>query len=264
MRAVEDDSHMNNRLEDKVIVIIGADKGLGGVLARVFASEAAIVVVNYSVNRTFAESLVADISSKGGEAVAIRGVTNNATEIEDLFKTVIQLYERLDVLVNNSEIYNPLPAEEKSDISFPAHMEFSTYTYLIAIDKAAKYMVRGGSVLNISSLETFSPPSNSSLLEPVSRTVERLTLALSSELAARSIRVNMIKAKIFFNKEPSELGRHACLSEHIKGRVQLSAERVKSTNYPNDDILSTAVFLVSDESKWINGKLFLSFGSYPG
>lgn len=104
---------MNNRLEGKVIVIIGADKGLGGVLARVFSSEAAIVVVNYSENRKFAESLVADISSKGGEAVAIRGATSNAAEIEDLFKTVIQLYERLDVLVNNSEIYNPLPTGKK-------------------------------------------------------------------------------------------------------------------------------------------------------
>lgn len=254
---------MNNRLEGKVIVIIGADKGLGGVLARVFSSEAAIVVVNYSENRKFAESLVADISSKGGEAVAIRGATSNAAEIEELFKTVIQLYERLDVLVNNSEIYNPLPTGKKSDDFFSAHMEFSAYAYLITIDKAAKYMVRGGNVLNISSVETFSATSNSSLFEPVSRTVERLTLVLSNELAARSIRVNMIKAKIFFNMEPSEPGRHACLSEHIKGGGQVSAERVKSRNYPNDDILSTAVFLVSDESRWINGKLFLSFGSYP-
>jgi 3-oxoacyl-[acyl-carrier protein] reductase len=54
-----------------VAIVTGASKGIGAAIARGLAAEGAAVVVNYSASRTLAERVVADITSRGGKAIAV-------------------------------------------------------------------------------------------------------------------------------------------------------------------------------------------------
>lgn len=76
---------MARKLEGRVAVVTGASKGVGAAIARHLAAEGASVVVNYSSSREGAERVVADITGKGGRAVAIQANLANEPDVRRLF-----------------------------------------------------------------------------------------------------------------------------------------------------------------------------------
>src|SRR5580658_814902 len=97
---------MPSKLSGKVAVVTGASKGIGAEIARQLAGEGASVIVNYSSSRSGADKVVADITSKGGKAIAIQADVSKASDVKQLFAQTKKAFGRLDVLVNNAGIYN--------------------------------------------------------------------------------------------------------------------------------------------------------------
>src|SRR5258706_12421787 len=89
----------NGKLNGKVAVVTGASKGIGAEIARQFAAEGAAVVVNYSSSKAGADKVVADISGKGGKAVAVQADVSKEADIRRLFAETIKPVGRPDVLV---------------------------------------------------------------------------------------------------------------------------------------------------------------------
>ncbi|MEZ0237928.1 MAG: SDR family NAD(P)-dependent oxidoreductase, partial [Methylophilaceae bacterium] len=75
---------MANKLANKVAVVTGASKGIGAAIAKLYASEGASVVVNYSSSKTAAEQVVADITRAGDKAIAVQANVANKADIERL------------------------------------------------------------------------------------------------------------------------------------------------------------------------------------
>src|SRR5437588_1293054 len=96
---------MSKKLEGKVAVVTGASKGIGAEIARRLAAEGAAVVVNYASSKAGADKVVADITGKGGRAVAVRGDVSKAAEAQGIVDAAVEAYGRLDVLVDNSGVY---------------------------------------------------------------------------------------------------------------------------------------------------------------
>jgi 3-oxoacyl-[acyl-carrier protein] reductase len=74
-----------SKLQGKVAVVTGASKGIGAEIARDLAAAGAKVVVNYASSREGADKVVADITAKGGKAIAVQGDVAKIADVERLF-----------------------------------------------------------------------------------------------------------------------------------------------------------------------------------
>ena len=112
------------QLTNKVAVVTGASKGIGAGIAKALAAEGAAVVVNYSSSKEGADRIVADIKSKGGTALAVKGDVSRHSDVEHLFAETRKVFGRLDVLVNNAGVYQFTPLGEVTEQEF--HRQFNT------------------------------------------------------------------------------------------------------------------------------------------
>src|SRR4051812_48463556 len=96
---------MKNTLENKVIIVTGASKGIGAGIAKQMGMAGAQVIVNYASSKEAADAVVADIKSQGSTAVAVQGDMSKQADVKRLFEETMQLFGKVDVLVNNAGVY---------------------------------------------------------------------------------------------------------------------------------------------------------------
>src|SRR6202522_4699587 len=96
---------MSKKLEGKIAVVTGASKGIGASIAKHLAGEGASVVVNYASSKEGADKIVAEITGKGGKAIAVQGDVSKQADIDKLFGETKKKYGKLDILVNNAGVY---------------------------------------------------------------------------------------------------------------------------------------------------------------
>src|SRR6266478_696548 len=92
------------KLAGKVAVVTGASKGIGAGIARSLAAEGASVVVNYATGKAGADKVVASIKAAGGKAVAVAGDVSRAEGAKGIIDAAIEIFGKLDILVNNSGV----------------------------------------------------------------------------------------------------------------------------------------------------------------
>ena len=129
---------MSKRLKGKVAVVTGATKGIGASIAKHLADEGAAVVVNYASSRQGADRVVAEITSKGGRAVAVQADVSKHADIKRLFAEAKEAFGRLDVLVNNAGIYEFAPLEEVTPAHFHRQFDLNVLGLILATQEAAK------------------------------------------------------------------------------------------------------------------------------
>jgi 3-oxoacyl-[acyl-carrier protein] reductase len=238
-----------SKLSGKVAVVTGASKGIGAGIAKGLAAEGAAVVVNYSSSKDGADRVVAEISSKGGRAIAVRGDVAKAADVGRLFAATKQAFGRLDILVNNAGVYNLLPLEEITEEDFHRHFNINVLGLLLATKEAAKlFGAEGGSVINIGSEAGDLTPPNSVVYTATKGAVDAVTRVLAKELGPRKIRVNSINPGVIETE-----GTHAGGFIGSDFEKQLVARTPLGRTGQPDDIAPVAVFLASDDSRWITG-----------
>src|SRR5713226_7046794 len=106
------------KLTNKVAVVTGASKGIGAGIAKALAADGASVVVNYASSKEGADKVVSDIIAAGGKTFAVQGDVSNASEAQGIIDAAIQKFGRLDILVNNSGIYEFAPLKDITEQAF--------------------------------------------------------------------------------------------------------------------------------------------------
>jgi 3-oxoacyl-[acyl-carrier protein] reductase len=246
---------MSKKLEGKVAVVTGASKGIGAEIARQLAAEGAAVVVNYASSKAGADKVVADITGKGGKAIAVKGDVSKAAEAEGIIDAAVKKYGRLDILVNNSGVYEFAPIEAVTEEPFHRMFNINVLGLLLTTQAAVKHLKQGGSIINIGSGVSRVTPPNLAVYTGTKGAVDAITGVLAKELGPRKIRVNSINPGLVVTEGTQTQGIVG--SDLEKGFVaQTPLGRIGQPC----DIAAVAVFLASDDSGWLTGELLLATG----
>ena len=239
-----------SKLTGKVAIVTGASKGIGAGIAKALAAEGAAVVVNYATSKEGADHVVDDISKAGGKAVAVGADVSKAAEAQALVDSAVRHFGRLDVLVNNSGIFRFAPLEEITEEDFHDHFNINVLGPLLTSRAALKHLTQGGSIINVGSLITRSPAPNSVIYTATKGALDAITGVLARELGPKQIRVNSINPGMVVTEGTISGGYIGSdMEKDIVGRTPLG--RVGQP----DDIAAVAVFLASDDSRWITGEV---------
>src|SRR6202021_2987091 len=109
------------KLSNKVAIVTGASKGIGGGIAAAMGAAGARVAVNYSSDREGAERVARAITENGGGAIAVGGDVSKAADVARMFKEVDSAFGRLDILVNNAGVFRFGAFAEITEESFHLH-----------------------------------------------------------------------------------------------------------------------------------------------
>ncbi|VTR94167.1 oxidoreductase : Oxidoreductase OS=Burkholderia grimmiae GN=BG57_27380 PE=4 SV=1: adh_short [Gemmata massiliana] len=246
---------MAKKLAGKVAVVTGASKGIGAEIARHLAAEEALVVVNYASSKEGADKVVADITAKGGKAVAVKGDVSKKADAEAIIDAAVKNYGRLDVLVNNSGVYEFAPIEQITEEHFHRQFNINVLGLLLITQAAAKHLKEGGSVINIGSGVSRVTPPNTAVYTATKGAVDAITGVLAKELGPKKIRVNSINPGLVDTEGVRTLG--VIGSEMEAGFV---AQTPLGRAGRPGDIASVAVFLASDDAGWLTGETLLAAG----
>ena len=246
---------MSKKLEGKVAVVTGASKGIGASIARHLGAEGAFVVVNYASSKEGADKVVAEITGKGGKAIAVQGDVAKQADIDKLFSETKKKYGRLDVLVNNAGVYEFAPLEALTETQFHKIFNLNVLGLLLTTQTAAKYLGEGGSIINIGSAVSRITPPTSVVYTATKGAVDAITGVLARELGPKKIRVNSLNPGMVETEGLHSAGFIG--SDFEKGAVaQTPLGRIGQP----EDIGPIAVFLASDDSRWLTGEQLLASG----
>ena len=181
-----------SKLTGKVAVVTGASKGIGAAIAKSLGAAGASVVVNYSSSKAGADTVVEAITKSGGKAVAVQGNVSKPADAQAIIDAAIKSFGKLDVLVNNSGVYEFGAIDAITPEHFHKQFDTNVLGLLLVTQAAVKHLPKGGSIINIGSLVSRITPPGSAVYTATKGAVDAITGVLSLELGSKGIRVNAL------------------------------------------------------------------------
>jgi 3-oxoacyl-[acyl-carrier protein] reductase len=244
-----------SKLTGKVAVVTGASKGIGAAIAKSLAAEGASVVVNYASDKTGADTTVKAITEAGGKAITIKGDVSKQADAQGIIDAAIKNFGKLDILVNNSGVYEFAPIEAITPEHFHKQFDINVLGLLLVTQAAVPHLTEGSSIINIGSTIVRLTPAATSVYTATKGAVDAITGVLARELGPRKIRVNALNPGLVETE-----------GTHTAGTVggDFEADLIKQTplgrtGQPHD-IATIATFLASDDSGWLTGEILLASG----
>lgn len=239
-----------SNLNGKTALVTGASKGIGAGIAKALAAAGASVIVNYASSKDGAEKVVKEITAKGGKAIAVQADTSKAADVKRLFDETKKAFGKLDVLVNNAGVYLFQPLEAITEDEFHRQYNINVLGTLLTTQQAVKlFGANGGSVINISSVVSSNALPGSAVYSSTKAAVDSITRILAAELGPKNVRVNSINPGLTAT-EGTE--KNQIIGSDMEKHT-ISTTPLGRTGVP-EDIALAAVFLASDDARWITGE----------
>jgi 3-oxoacyl-[acyl-carrier protein] reductase len=241
-------------LQNKTALVTGASRGIGRATALALAGAGAHVVVHYGRSVQEAESLVAEIQTKGGRATAISVDLEAPDGASLLAKKVHSIVgDRLDVLVLNAGISKAARIAEYTVEDFDSLFATNVRGPFFLIQQLLPVLGEGSSIVVISSLGARSVVGKSGLENPsilayasTKGALETLVKNWAAILGPSGIRVNAVAPGVIdtdmSNFTKTEAGRE----------VALGMQALKRLGKP-EDVADVVAFVASDAARWITG-----------
>jgi NAD(P)-dependent dehydrogenase (short-subunit alcohol dehydrogenase family) len=251
------------RLKGKTAIVVGAGSigpgwGNGKATAVIFAREGAQV---FCVDRSAAaaKETVEIITSEGGKALAFTADASRAADIEAMVAACVKAYGRIDVLDNNVGIAETGSVVEVSEADWDRVFAINLKSAFLAMKHVIPVMTDqgGGSIINISSIASIRHLGISYVTYGTTKAaMNQMTRTTAVEFAAKNIRVNAILPGLM--KTPMVEHSAGLAASYAKGDVE-AMWRARDAQVPMGhmgdawDVANAALFLASDESKYVTG-----------
>jgi len=244
-----------NSLQDKVALVTGASKGIGAGIAKALARAGASVVVNYASSKSGADKVADAIAKAGGKAIAEKRDVAQTAEAKKLIDTALKQYGRLDIVVNNSGVFEMKPIEEITDEHFHRQFNINVLGLLHVTQAALPHLQEGASVINVSSVVSRLTPPGTAVYTGTKGAIDAITGVLARELAPRGIRVNAVNPGLVETE-----GTHSAGIIGTDWEKGLIAQTPLGRTGQPADIADVVVFLASDASRWMTGETLIASG----
>jgi 3-oxoacyl-[acyl-carrier protein] reductase len=248
------------RLDGKTALVTGAGRGVGRAIAERFAAEGARVAVHYRADRDAAEAVVAGITSRGGDALAVQGDVGRMEDIAALFAALDQAWgaaeppSYLDIVVNNAALASGVAFDQVDEAEYDRVMAVNLKGPFFIIQNALRRMRDGGRVINISALGAHRAYPAVPVYTPAKGGLNVLTALLARYAGGRGITVNGISpGSVETDMSKARLAQPGAREDYA---LRTPLGRVGQPQ----DIADVALFLASDEGRWITGQTLIATG----
>ena len=240
----------SEKLKGMVAVITGGDSGIGRAVAIAFAREGADIAFTYLEEDEDAKETERLIISEGRRVLAIKMNQSNRTACYEVIDDCIEQLGRLDILVNNAafqktyETLDDIP-DEDVDYTFRTNIE----SFFFFSRAALKYIPPGGSIINTTSIQAFSPNSNLAPYAATKAAIANFTISLAQEGIEKGIRVNAVA--------PGPVWTPLIPSTMPKEKVQeFGANTLFKRPAQPAELAPLYVFLASEDASYITGEIY--------
>jgi 3-oxoacyl-[acyl-carrier protein] reductase len=243
------------RLDNKIVLITGASRGIGAAIATLFTQEGAKIILNYNKSEKNALLLVDKIEQKKGTIFPIKADISKVNEVKSMVQTTIEEFGRIDILINNAGITYRASFLDSTEDMWDEIMDVNLKgTYLCSKEVAPLMLNQGkGKIINIAS---------------VCGLAERISLGNTSYVVSKAGMIGLTRSLAI------NLGPHITVNAICPGWIEtdmtatLSPEKkdkhineapLKRVGSP-EEVAYTALFLASDESNFITGEIITVSG----
>ncbi|MEU8579430.1 SDR family oxidoreductase [Streptomyces abikoensis] len=243
-------------LKDKVVVIGGASKNLGGLIAREVAVDGAKVVVHFNSpsSKEGAQQTAEAVKAAGGEAIVHEADLTQVGEVEGLFEVAVGAFDKVDCVVNTAGMVLKKPLTEVTEAEYDKMFAVNSKAAFFMMQEAAKRVEDGGKIVTIVTSLLAAYTGLYSVYAGSKAPVEHFTRALSKELFGRNISVNNIApgpmdTGFFYPAETED-----SIAYHKSSAMNGELTKI-------EDIVPYVKFLLTD-GWWLNGQTLFINGGY--
>ena len=246
-------------LTGKVVLVTGAQQGIGAALAREFAKAGADVAINWLDDEGTAQYVADEVCAHGRRAILVRADVGRLEQVQEMVSAAEQGLGPADILVNNAGVFPRVPFLEMTEHDWDQVLDVNLKGSCFCAQYVAKAMVaagRQGAIINIASGAALRGSPRGAHYVASKGGMLSLTRAMALELAPYRIRVNAIAPGLTDTAQPRYGSSEAEIAEMARA---IPLGRMAQP----DDIARAAAFLASDDAGFVTGQtLHVNGGSY--
>lgn len=242
-------------MNNKVIIVTGASRGIGRAIAKILAENNYTVIANYNKSMLAAEELQTELKKKNINIDIFKANVSKRNEVQNLVTFALNKYGKIDVLINNAGISSDGLFTEISDDEWNRVINNNLYSAFCTSQEVCKNMIhnKSGLIINISSIWGLVGSSCESLYSISKAGIDAMTKSLAKELGPSNIRVNSI-APGFINTDMNKIYSKEDITsikeETPLGKIGSCSDIAKCVNWLIEDEFTTGQ-VISINGGWV-------------
>ena len=181
-------------MNNKVIIVTGASRGIGRSIAKLLAENNHRVIANYNKSLSDALQLQKELKDKNIDIDIFKADVSKREDIKALIEFVLNKYGKIDILVNNAGIDQEKLFQDITDEDWNNVISTNLYSVFCTTQEAFKSMIKNksGCIINISSIYGITGGACAAAYSASKAGIDGITKSLAKELGPSNIRVNSI------------------------------------------------------------------------
>ena len=243
-------------LSNRVAVVTGAGRNIGRAIALQLAEDGAAVVVNTRANQAEADAVVAEITAKGGQALAAIADISDAAAVDRMVDAAVKRFGRIDFLINNAALRREKSIDEMTIAEWRAVMDVTLDGPFLCVKACLPHLKRSGAgaIVNLGGMSGHTGAKHRLHVITAKSGLVGFTRGLAQDLAEHGITANLVVPGLVGTPRSGPEPQHHATHHTLTG----------ARGTP-DDIAATVRFLCGPGARYITGQtIHLNGGAYLG